>query len=133
MQLSKKSDYALRAMVELAACPGGASMNAGALAKKHDIPLPFLEQILHDLKRAGLVKSRLGATGGYTLARPPQDITFGQVIRVMEGSLAPIGCVDLTAPVSCTNLASCRFHQVMARLRDAIGSVVDHTTLADVS
>jgi len=133
VQLSKKSDYALRAMVELAACHNEVSITAGAIAKKHEIPLPFLEQILHDLKHAGLVKSRLGASGGYCLARAPKEITFGQVIRVMEKSLAPIGCVDLTDPSPCANFTSCRFHQVMARLRDAMSGVVDHTTLADVA
>lgn len=134
MHLSKKSDYALRAMVELAVPrPAVHPIKSREIAEKHGIPIHFLEQILHHLKHAGLVNSHLGTSGGYTLAKAPQYITFGEIVRLFEGSIAPIGCVDPAQPSPCSDMLSCRFHQVMARLRDAMAGVMDHTTLADVA
>jgi Rrf2 family protein len=134
MVLSQRCDYALRALVELSAAhPSGTRLTAKSLASKGGIPLKFLEQILLTLRRAGLITSALGARGGYTLAKPPHQITFGAVMRVVDGSLAPIACVESGGAHACAEQHHCRFRQVMKHLQDAMASVVDHTTLADVT
>jgi len=133
MKLSQRSDYALRAMVELAlAYNDGTFLSARDIAKREGIPGKYLEQILFTLKTADYVESKMGVHGGYSLARPPQEITMGDIIRTFEGTVAPIGCVSTTNPKPCPELWHCRFHRVMADLRDAISGVVDHTTLADL-
>jgi len=133
MHLSQKSDYAFRALVELGlAYRRHQILSAKDIASKEGIPLKFLEQILLTLKHAGIIQSKMGVKGGYTLAKAPEQITFGAVIRIFEGPIAPIGCVHPEQQSLCSELWHCKFHSVMVRLRDAIAGVVDHTTLADV-
>lgn len=133
MHLSQRSDYAFRALVELSqAHIKGEWLTAKDIASKEGIPIKFLEQIMLTLRHAGLVKSRMGVKGGYTLAKAPNEITFGTVIRIFEGPIAPIGCVNPAEVSLCSELWHCKFHGVMLRLRDAISGVVDQTTLADV-
>ncbi len=133
MKLSNRTDYALRALVEISLVYGdGEYISAKEISERQDISLKYLEQILTSLKRSGFIESRQGINGGYTLARKPEDITFGAVIRSIEGSLAPLACVDnkksAHAPINWKN----RFQMVMTNLRDAIDNVVDNTTLADI-
>ncbi len=133
MKLSIRTDYAFRALVEIAmAHKHQKYIAAKEISERESIPVKFLEQILASLKKSGFVISKKGTHGGYTLARPPSEITFGEVICSLEGSTAPIGCVDSTNPKYCSELWHCRFHLVMAKLRDAISGVVDNTTLADI-
>ena len=134
MRLSKKGEYALRALIELALHADQGIIQSQALATKENIPAKFLEQILFALKNAGILHSRRGAGGGYTLSRPAEQITLGEVIRLIDGPLAPIRCASKTAPERCTcpDESTCGLRQLMLEVRDAISDIVDHTTLADV-
>jgi Rrf2 family protein len=136
MKLSKKSEYGLRALLELTLAHGTTTLQRHDIAARQHIPVEFLEQILLALKRAGLLSSRRGVKGGYTLIKQPKDITLGQVIRVLDGPLAPIGCVSKTAYQKCSdcpyaNKAQCPVQHVMGTVRDAIAGILDNYTLAD--
>lgn len=136
MKLSKKSEYALRALIELTQVHGTSTLQRHEIAARQHIPVEFLEQILLALKRAGLLSSRRGMKGGYALIKSPNEITLGQVIRVLDGPLAPIACVSKTAYQKCSdcpyaNKARCPVQQVMSTVRDAIAGILDHYTLAD--
>ncbi|MDH4152571.1 MAG: Rrf2 family transcriptional regulator [Nitrospira sp.] len=136
MKLSKKSEYGLRALIELASTHGKATLQRQEIAARQHIPIEFLEQILLMLKRAGLVSSRRGIKGGYALIKQPKDITLGQVIRILDGPLAPISCVSKTAYQKCNdcpyaNKPRCPVQQAMGTVRDAIAGILDHYSLAD--
>jgi len=136
MKLSKKSEYGLRALLELTIAHGKTILQRHEIADRQHIPIEFLEQILLTLKRAGLVASRRGIKGGYTLIKQPREITLGHVIRLLDGPLAPIGCVSKTAYQKCNecpyaNKTRCPLQQVMGAVRDAIAGILDHYTLAD--
>jgi Rrf2 family protein len=136
MKLSKKSEYGLRALLELTLAHGTTTLQRHDIAARQHIPVEFLEQILLALKRAGLLSSRRGMKGGYTLIKQPKDITLGQVIRILDGPLAPIGCVSKTAYQKCSdcpyaNKAECPVQHVMGTVRDAIAGILDNYTLAD--
>jgi Rrf2 family transcriptional regulator, cysteine metabolism repressor len=136
MKLSKKSEYGLRALLELTLAHGQTTLQRQDIARRQHIPVEFLEQILLALKRAGILSSRRGMKGGYTLIKQPEDITLGQVIRVLDGPLAPIGCVSKTAYHKCAECpyadkAQCPVQLVMGTVRDAIAGILDHYTLAD--
>ncbi len=136
MKLSKKSEYGLRALLELTRVHGTATLQRHEIAARQRIPVEFLEQILLALKRAGLLSSRRGKKGGYALIKPPADITLGQVIRILDGPLAPIGCVSKTAYQKChdcpyTDTPRCPVQSVMGTVRDAIAGILDHYTLAN--
>src|SRR5262249_61740675 len=134
--LTKKSKYAPRALLQLPLVHGPSKLQRHEIANRQHIPVEFLEQILLALKRAGLLSSRRGMKGGYTLIKSPQDITLGQVIRVLDGPLAPIGCVSKSANQKCSycpyaNKTQCPVQQIMGTVRDAIAGILDHYTLAD--
>ena len=136
MKLSKKSEYGLRALLELTLTDGKTTLQRHEIAERQHIPVEFLEQILLALKRAGLLSSRRGMKGGYTLIKRPEDITVGQVIRILDGPLAPIGCVSKTAYQKCRDCpyadkAQCPVQQVMGPVRDAIAGILDNYTLND--
>lgn len=136
MKLSKKSEYGLRALLELTLAYEDATLQRHEIADRQHIPIEFLEQILLMLKRAGLISSRRGVKGGYALIKQPGDITLGQVIRILDGPLAPIGCVSKTAYQKCRECPyaekpRCPVQQVMRTVRDAIAGILDHYTLAD--
>jgi Rrf2 family transcriptional regulator, cysteine metabolism repressor len=136
MKLSKKSEYGLRALLELTLAHGSATLQRHDIAARQHIPIEFLEQILLALKRAGLLSSRRGAKGGYTLIKPPKDISLGHVIRILDGPLAPIGCVSKTAYQKCSdcpyaNKTRCPVQDVMGAVRDAIADILDNYSLAD--
>lgn len=136
MRLSKRGEYGLRAMIELASRKGENSVvQIRDLAESQQIPAKFLEQILLTLKNAGLLNSKLGAGGGYYLARPPEEITLGQIVRVLDGPLAPIRCVSQMAyePCGCPDEKTCGLRLIMLDARNAIAAILDNTTLADVS
>lgn len=134
MKLSKKGEYALRALIELAIHADQGVLRSQALATKENIPAKFLEQILLALTSAGILNSRRGAGGGYTLNRPAEQITLGEVIRLIDGPLAPIRCASKTAPerCSCPDESTCGLRHLMLEVRNAVSDIVDHTTLADV-
>ncbi|MCA9926521.1 MAG: Rrf2 family transcriptional regulator [Anaerolineales bacterium] len=134
MRLSKRSEYGIRALINLASReePGIARINE--IAEEEIIPTKFLEQILLLLKNTGFLQSKPGRGGGYYLGKPADLITLGQVVRVLDGPLAPIRCVSETAyePCGCPNEERCGLRMVMSDVRNAIADILDYTTLADV-
>lgn len=133
--ISKKTKYGLQALFTLARKYGDGPILIATLAKDDDIPIKFLELILLDLKNGGILDSKKGPGGGYLLSRPPDKITVGAVIRLMEGPLAPLPCASETAyrPCEeCRDVAHCGTRIVMRQVRDAIANILDQTTLKDV-
>ena len=136
MKLSKRGEYALRALIDLGIASelGWPMLQVTELATKEKLPIKFLEQIFTQLKSAGYVTSRRGKFGGYSLARPMTQIKFGAVIRLIDGPLAPIRCVSQTSYVrcSCPDEIHCGLRMLMFDVRNAISTILDRCTLADV-
>src|SRR5215472_1904958 len=136
MKISKRCEYALRALIDLgiASEMGWPMLQISELASKEKLPIKFLEQIFTQLKAAGYVQSRRGKFGGYSLARPMNRIKFGEIIRTIEGPLAPIRCVSQTsyARCSCPDEVHCGLRMLMFDVRNAISTVLDRFTLADI-
>jgi Rrf2 family protein len=131
--LTKKTQYSLRALYALTRA-GGRSLLIADLARQENIPKRFLEQILLKLKAKGLVTSKKGKGGGYMLAKDPHEVTVGQVIRLIEGPLAPLPCASETAYRKCDACVDERFCEtrlIMRRVRDEMARVLDGITLAD--
>jgi Rrf2 family transcriptional regulator, cysteine metabolism repressor len=132
MRLSTKGEYASRAMLELSLRFGQGPLHSREISKAQNIPRRFLEQILLLLKRAGYLKSRKGQKGGYALSKPPSAITVAEVIRVMDGPLAPIDCVSVMAHETCPMEATCGLRWLWKEVRDAVAEIMERTTFADL-
>ena len=136
MKLSKRGEYALRSLINLgiAAKVGRPLLRVTELAKAEDLPVKFLEQVMQQLREAGLVESERGKHGGYRLAKPAGKIHIGEIVRLVDGPLAPIGCVSQTAyePCNCPDEAHCGLRMLMLDVRNAIANILDRYTLADV-
>lgn len=131
--LSQKCKYALQALMVLARENSDRLLLVSEIAERENLPKKFLEAILLELNRNGLVRSRRGRGGGYALAKPADLITFGQVIRIMDGALAPLACVSVNyyrRCDECRDEQSCEIRKVMRRVRDAIANELDGTSLA---
>ncbi len=136
MKLSKRGEYGLKAMIDLASQDEPTAVTQiKDIAARQQIPVKFLEQILLTLKNAGLLRSRAGVGGGYYLAKAPDEITLGQVVRTLDGPLAPISCVSQMAYERCVcdDETTCGLRLTMLDVRNAIAEILDKTTLADVS
>lgn len=138
MKFSKKSEYGLRALLELTQSYGKHPVRRLELAERQQIPLGFLELILLSLKHAGILASRPGVDGGFRLIKSPQEVSLGQIIRTLDGPLAPISCVSKTAYQTCADCPyaekpHCPIQGVMFEVRNAIASVLDNYTLQDFS
>jgi len=138
MRISKRGEYGLRAMIYLANTqkqPSGEMVQIKDISLQEKIPAKYLEQILLALKNAGLLQSRMGIGGGYYLARQPKDINLGQIVRVLDGPLAPIRCVSQMAYESCgcPDERTCGLRMVMGDVRNAIANILENTSLADVT
>lgn len=131
MKISTKGRYALRLMLDLAYNHTGSFIPIKNISQRQDISDKYLEQIITQLSRAGLVKSARGAQGGYMLAKEPQEYTVGEILRLLEGNLAPVACVDDTKEV-CTRADECVTMEVWREIKDAVNKVVDNITLADL-
>jgi len=132
--LSQKAKYALRALLMLAERPVGEPLLIADIAERENLPRKFLELILLDLKHHGLLHSKRGKNGGYALARPPSEISFGQVVRIIDGPLAAVLCASQTAYRRCDDCrdeASCAIRKAFRRVRDATAAILDNHTLAD--
>ena len=130
--LSKKAKYAIRALLYLAERDGQGPIMIREIASSERIPQKFLEAILVELKSSGIVRSRSGRTGGYEILRDPKDVNLGQVIRLIDGPLAPISCVSQTAYSPCDDCQdekTCLLRMVMKEVRDANARILDQTTL----
>jgi Rrf2 family protein len=132
--LTSRAKYATRALLELSLCYGKGAQNIQEIAKRQNIPVKFLEQILASLRMLGFIESRRGPGGGYTLRRPPTEISLGEVVRAIEGPLAPISCVSVTQyqPCGCPDADNCGLRQVFKIARDALAQVLDNTSYQDI-
>ncbi len=132
--LSQKTRYALKALLELALVPAGVRLPSVTISTRRNIPVKFLEAILVELKRDGLVSGQRGRNGGYQLAQSPEDITFGNVVRLMEGPLALIPCVSVSQYRRCADCAddrTCELRKLFREVRDSTANILDGWTLAD--
>ncbi|KKB11076.1 Rrf2 family transcriptional regulator [Devosia geojensis] len=132
--ISQKAKYALRALVALSRTRTGATMMIGEISREQAIPKKFLEQILLELKRAGIVMSLRGRSGGYALLKAPEEVTFGEVLRLIDGPVAPLPCLSKIAYRRCEDCqdeTSCEVRHVFERVALATRGVLDSTTLAD--
>lgn len=132
MKLSRKGEYALRAILYLSLNYQGDPVRIQEIADNEKIPVKFLEQILLELKKAGLLKSRRGAGGGYSLLKPPGEINLAQVIRIIDGPLAPLPCVSEWAYVRCPEEENCGLYNVLREVRNAIAQILEAVTFEDV-
>lgn len=130
MKISTKGRYALRLMLDLALADPNEPVPLRDVAQRQDISDKYLEQIVTPLSRAGLVRSVRGAGGGYLLTREPKDYTVGEILRPLEGSLAPVSCVD--GSDCCGRAEQCVTLDVWREIQQAVSGVVDHITLADL-
>ena len=133
MKVSTRGEYGVRAMVALARNHGEGPMSITAVARESSVPYAYLEQLIVPLRRAGLVVSKRGAQGGYTLTRDPGSILVGEVYRVMEGPVAPMDCVsEDEADQTCPLIEGCETRPVWLKVRDSIVEAIDSMTLADL-
>jgi len=134
MKLSLRGEYALRALLVLGLNYGQAVVRIRAISLQQTIPKRFLEQILNDLKSAGIVQSRRGAAGGYRLARAPEEITLAEIVRHIEGALAPVSCVSerFYEKCSCPDESRCAIRSVMQEVRNAVAKIADRVTIAEL-
>src|SRR5438105_2654097 len=134
MKLSLRGEYALRALLVLGLNYKEPIVRIGSISQQQNIPKRFLEQILNDLKTAGFVESKRGVSGGYRLARAPEEISLAAVLRRVEGALAPVSCVseNFYAKCSCPDEARCAIRSVMKELRQVIVEMTERITIADL-
>lgn len=134
MKLSVRGEYALRALLVLGLNYGDHVVRIQTISDDQKIPKRFLEQILNDLKSAGIVESKRGLAGGYRLARHPRDITLAAVVRHIEGALAPVSCVSerYYEKCSCPDETRCPIRNVMKEVREAVVKIVERVTVAEL-
>lgn len=133
MRITTKGEYGLRVMAELARHLGQGHTPLSEVAQRQGLPLAYLEQIIAPLRKAGLVKSKRGAKGGYALAQEPEAITMGQIMRALEVTIAPVECLLESAESErCEVSETCSTRVVWKRVRDGIVEILDSTTLADL-
>ena len=133
--LSRKTKYAIKALIALAEYGPDTPVRIADLAREQQIPPKFLELILLELRNQGILRSRKGKGGGYLLARDPGAIYLGQIVRMFDGPLAPVPCASQTAYVPCSdcrNEAVCGVHLAMKKVRDATAKILDGTSLAQL-
>ncbi|MBL9057947.1 MAG: Rrf2 family transcriptional regulator [Rhodobacteraceae bacterium] len=134
--LTMKGKYGLKALSDMALAEPGAVLQSAEIAQRHGISKKFLDAILADLRLAGIVVTRKGRSGGYRLARPADVISVGEVLRVLDGPLAPIACASRSAYVPCTDCRderACAVRLAMLEVRDAVASVLDRKTLIEMA
>jgi len=132
MKVSAKGEYGVRAMVILALGFRAGPVPLREIAERECISYQFLEQIFLPLRRAGLIESVRGAKGGYVLASPPEEIKVGDILRALEGPIAPVDCVAEGSSNSCARSSACLTRGIWEKLRDRMSEVLDDITLADV-
>ena len=133
LQVSQRAHYGLRAMTELAKAYGRGPLSLAEIAEAEHLPVGYLEQLAMPLRRAGLIEGTRGAHGGYQLAQPPAAMTVGQVVRALEGEVAPVECLSVEyLPGTCVREPGCRSRPVWERVKESIDQVLDSMTLADL-
>lgn len=132
--ISNKARYAFRALLAIAASPVGEAVTSAEIARRYNIPHKFLEQILLDLRKAGILDSKRGKSGGYVMLRPADTISFGEVLRIFEGPLAPLPCLSRQSYrrcEDCVSEAQCEIRREFGRAYEASRSVLDTRTIGD--
>ncbi len=132
MKISKKGEYALQAMIDLAMYYDQEVRHIHDISRTEAIPEKFLEQILLLLKNSGFLQSKRGVGGGYSLKKAPKYISVGEIVRLIDGPLAPLSCVSKTAYVRCRREKSCGLRSIMLDVRNAVAEILDNITLEDV-
>ena len=132
MKISTKGHYGVQAMFDLAQHFGEGPISLKSVAERQDLSEHYLEQLIAVLRKAGLVKSMRGAQGGYILAKDPVDIKVGDIIRVLEGPIAPVECVNDEDPEQCMKAEFCITRNVWEKVRKSIEEVIDTISLADM-
>lgn len=132
MKVSTRGRYGIRAMAELALHFGEGAMSLKSIAEQQEIPEAYLEQLMGTLRKEGLVKSIRGAQGGYSLSRAPEKISVGDVLRALEGPIAPVDCVSEEDPENCVRAGSCKSRKIWLRMRDSLVAAIDNLTLLDL-
>ena len=132
MKLSRKCDYAMRALIYAIAQGGQDYIKIADIADSEDIPARYLEQIFLTLKNSGILSSRVGPGGGYRLRKEPDNVTLGEIVRLIDGPVAPVRCVSQTAYEKCPLEGGCALRPVMKDVRDAIAEILDSITLAEI-
>jgi Rrf2 family cysteine metabolism transcriptional repressor len=133
LQVSQRTHYGLRAMTELAKAYGSGPRSLAWIAEAQHLPAGYLEQLAIPLRRAGLIESTRGAHGGYQLARPPAQVSVGEIVRTLEGAITPVECLSEDYPSgSCALELGCLSRPLWQRLKASIDQVLDSTTLADL-
>ncbi len=130
--ISQKAKYALKALIALAKAGPGETMHIAEIARAQDIPQKFLERILLDLRNRGYVVSRRGAQGGYALLKPAAAIMYGEVLRLIDGPIAPLPCLSMTAYRRCEDCdseAACEIRRVFAQVTDKTREILDRTSI----
>src|ERR1022692_583899 len=133
--LSSRARFASRALVELSRRYGARPVRIEDVAERQNIPLKYLQQILLELKSSGFLESRKGPGGGYTLARPPEEITLAEVVRAMDGPIAAVSCVSVFSyqECGCPDSETCSLRRTFGELREAMLAVLDRTTFAELA
>jgi Rrf2 family protein len=136
LNLTRKGEYALRSLIKLGLAQelGKSHLSVTELAEKEKLPLKFLEQVLYALRTGGFIETKRGKYGGYYLARPMDEIFIGEIVRHIDGRLAPIACASQTAyeKCSCPDETHCGLRMLMIDVRNAIANILDHYTLANL-
>lgn len=132
MKISTRGRYALRLMLDLALNDKDQYITIKSISERQEISGKYLEQIISVLSRSGYVKSVRGAQGGYKLAKPAEEYTVGMILRLIEGSLAPVACMD-DDPNQCVRCGKCATLGVWEKINKAVSDVVDNVTLADLA
>lgn len=136
MNLTRKGEYALRSLIKLGIAEevGRTHLSVSELAESEKLPLKFLEQVLFELRGGGFIDTKRGKYGGYFLAKPMKEVRIGDIVRLIDGKLAPIACASLTAYEKCTcpDETHCGLRMLMIDVRNAISNILDRYTLADV-
>jgi Rrf2 family protein len=132
MKITYKGDYALKAVLDLALHYGKDLVTIHGMAKRIDAPVKFLEQVLMDLKKGGFIESRRGKVGGFLLAKGPDKITIGDVVRFIEGPIEPIACAR-KGYTACRDVYKCSFRSVWQDVSDATSRIIDHVTFEELA
>lgn len=132
MKLSTKGRYGLRAFIDLAVCGEERPVSLNSIAERQEISISYLEQLMAKLKKAGLVKSVRGVNGGYTVAKPVEQISVGEVLRALEGDLTPVECAGIDSSQQCSSSSQCVSKIVWKKINDSINDTVDNIYIGEL-
>lgn len=132
MKLSTKGKYGLRAFIDLAVCGEERPVSLNTIAERQEISISYLEQLMAKLKKAGLVKSVRGVNGGYTVAKPVDEISVGEVLRALEGDLIPVECAGINSSQQCSGSSQCVSKIVWKKINDSINNTVDNIYIGEL-